>query len=62
MQFFELVGGVYREVVYDNMRNVVTRLIGKNENRLNESLLQLSLYYDFDINVTNCFSRNEKAL
>lgn len=31
VQFFELVGGVYREVVYDNMRNVVTRFIGKEE-------------------------------
>ncbi|MGO4929236.1 IS21 family transposase [Fundicoccus sp. Sow4_F4] len=61
VQFFELVGGVYREVVYDNMRNVVTRFIGKNEKELNESLLKLSLYYGFDINVTNCFSGNEKG-
>lgn len=31
VRFFEMVGGVYREVVYDNMKNVVTRFIGRNE-------------------------------
>ncbi len=31
-----MVGGVYKEVVYDNMRNVVSRFIGRNERELNE--------------------------
>ena len=61
VQFFEMMGGVYREVVYDNMKNVVTRFIGRNEKKLNEDLIKLSIYYGFGINVTNCFSANEKG-
>lgn len=61
VRFFESVGGIYDEVVYDNMRNVVTRFIGKNEKQLNEDLIKMSLYYGFNINVTNCFSGNEKG-
>ena len=61
VKFFELVKGVYKEVVYDNMRNVVSRFIGRKEKELNEELLKLSLYYGFDINVTNCFKGNEKG-
>jgi transposase len=61
VKFFEMMKGVYREVVYDNMKNVVSRFIGKNEKVLNEDLLKISLYYGFDINVTNCFSGNEKG-
>ncbi len=61
VRFFEMVGGVYKEVVYDNMKNVVTKFIGPHEKEINKHLLQLSLYYGFDINVTNCFSGNEKG-
>ena len=61
VRFFEMIGGVYKEVVYDNMKNVVTKFIGPHEKELNKELLQLSLYYGFDINVTNCFSGNEKG-
>jgi transposase len=61
VKFFEMMGGGYREVVYDNMRNVVTKFIGKNEKELNEELLKMSLYYGFKINVTNCFKANEKG-
>ena len=60
VRFFEMMGGTYKEVVYDNMKNVVTRFIGKNEKQLNSDLIKLSLYYGFDINVTNCFKGNEK--
>jgi transposase len=61
VKFFEMMGGGYHEVVYDNMRNVVTKFIGKNEKELNEDLLKMSLYYGFKINVTNCFKANEKG-
>jgi len=37
VKFFEMMGGVYREVVYDNMRNVVKKFIGKNEKELKKS-------------------------
>ena len=61
VKFFEMLGGTYREVVYDNMRNVVSRFIGRNEKILNENLLKMSMYYGFNINVTNCFKGNEKG-
>ena len=61
VQFFDMVGGAYHEVVYDNMKNVVTKFIGRNEKELNEDLIKMSIYYGFDINVTNCFSGNEKG-
>ena len=61
VQFFDMVGGIYREVVYDNMKNVVSKFIGRNEKELNEDLIKMSIYYGFEINVTNCFSGNEKG-
>jgi len=61
VRFFNMIGGVYKEIVYDNMRNVVSKFIGRNEKELNPNLLVLSNYYGFRINVTNCFSGNEKG-
>jgi transposase len=61
VRLFEMVGGVWRECVYDNMKNVVSRFIGKNEKELNQDLVKMSLYYGFEINVTNCFSPEEKG-
>jgi len=61
VRFFEMMGGSYREIVYDNMRNVVSKFIGKNEKQLNDDLLKMSVYYGFKINVTNCFKANEKG-
>lgn len=61
VRFFKMIGGVWKEIVYDNMRNVVSKFIGKNEKELNEDLVKMSLYYGFDINVTNAFSGNEKG-
>jgi len=61
VKFFDMMGGCWCEIVYDNMRNVVSKFIGKNEKELNEDLLKMSLYYGFKINVTNCFKGNEKG-
>lgn len=61
VNFFEMIGGVYKEVVYDNMRNVVSKFIGRNEKELNEDLIKMATYYGFDINVTNAFSGHEKG-
>lgn len=61
VRFFHMLGGVFKEVVYDNMKNVVTKFIGRNEKQLNENLLALANYYGFKINVTNCFKGNEKG-
>lgn len=59
--FFEMVGGSYKEVVYDNMKNVVKKFIGRSEKQLNSELILLADYYGFNINVTNCFKANEKG-
>ncbi len=61
VKFFELVNGVYDEIVYDNMKNVVSRFIGRNKKQINSELLKLSLYYGFNINTTNCYKGNEKG-
>jgi transposase len=61
VRFFEMVRGSYREAVYDNMKNVVARFIGKNEKELNADLVAMSTYYGFSLNVTNCFRGNEKG-
>ena len=61
VKFFQMIGGVWKEVVYDNMRNVVSKFLGKNEKELNEDLIKMSIYYGFEINVTNAFSGNEKG-
>jgi len=61
VRFFEMIGGVYWEVVYDNMKNVVKKFIGRTEKELNPDLIKMSMYYGFKINVTNCFRGNEKG-
>jgi len=61
VRFFEHIGGCWREVAYDNMKNVVTKFIGKNEKQLNADLVKMSMYYGFKINVTNCYSGHEKG-
>jgi len=61
VKFFEFMKGCYREIVYDNMKNVVSKFIGRTEKELNPDLLKMSAYYGFSINVTNCFSGNEKG-
>jgi flavodoxin len=61
VQFFEMMGGVWIEVVYDNMRNVVAKFIGRNEKELNEEFVKMAAYYGFIPNVTNCYKPNEKG-
>jgi transposase len=61
VKMFDLLGGVFREVVYDNMRNVVAKFIGLGEKELNRHLVEIATYYGYQINVTNCFSGNEKG-
>ena len=61
VKFFELAKGVWREVAYDNMRNVVRKFIGRNEKELNGELVKMARYYGYQINVANCFAGNEKG-
>ncbi len=59
--WFEHLGGVYREVVYDNMRVVVKKFVGPNEKEPTQGLLSLSLYYQFRFRFCNVRRGNEKG-
>lgn len=61
IRFFNEVGEIFREGVYDNMRNVVSKFIGRNEKEINPELIRFAHYYGFRVNVTNAFSGNEKG-
>ncbi|TLG70283.1 Mu transposase domain-containing protein [Culicoidibacter larvae] len=61
VQFFNHIGGVYKNVVYDNMRNVVSRFITKRKKVLNDELIKLSIFYGFTPVVTNPYRGNEKG-
>lgn len=61
VQFFDMTKGVWKEVTYDNMKNVVSKFIGKSGKIINEELLKLSSYYGFSINTTNAYKGNEKG-
>jgi transposase len=58
--FFQHVKGVYRMMVYDNMRVAVKRFVG-TEKEPTEGLLKLSLYYGFQHRFCNIHSGNEKG-
>ena len=61
VKFFDMIGGVWEEVVYDNMRNVVSKFIGRSEKELNKELVKMAMYYGYKPNVTNCYRGNEKG-
>jgi transposase len=60
-EYFENTGGVYKTMVYDNMRVAVKRFVGRNEKEPTEALLKLSLYYGFRFRFCNVRSGNEKG-
>lgn len=59
--FFEEVGGVYKEMVYDNARVQVARFVGRAEKEPTEALLKLSIYYGFHFRFTNTYQAHEKG-
>ena len=59
--FFEEVGGVYKEMVYDNARVQVARFVGRSEKEPTEALLKLSIYYGFRFRFTNSYQAHEKG-
>lgn len=61
VRFFEHMGGCFEEGVYDNMRNVVAKFVGRGEKLLNEGLLSLAAYYGFRVVTTNVRAGNEKG-
>lgn len=61
VSFFEEVGGVYKEMVYDNARVQVSRFVGRSEKEPTEALLKLSIYYGFHFRFTNTYQAHEKG-
>ena len=59
--FFEHVGGVYHQMVYDNMRVAIAHFVGKTEKTPTEGLLQLSRWYQFQWRFCNTAKGNEKG-
>lgn len=59
--FFRAIGGVYREMVYDNMRVAVGKFIGRHEKEPTQALLQLRAHYQFGHRFCNTYRGNEKG-
>jgi transposase len=61
VHFIDFIGGVYKTMVYDNMRVAIRKFVGPNEKEPTEALLKLSLYYHFDFRFCNIRKANEKG-
>jgi transposase/DNA-binding XRE family transcriptional regulator len=61
VQFFSFCKGVFKVIVFDNMRNVVRRFCFRNEKEYTEDLIKISNYYGFKIDTCNPRSGNEKG-
>lgn len=61
VRFFKHCNGIYRKVVYDNMRVAVKRFVGPTEKEPTEALTKLSGYYGFDYRFCNVRRGNEKG-
>ncbi|OCW93338.1 hypothetical protein A9168_11640 [Macellibacteroides sp. HH-ZS] len=60
-RFFRQIGGVHREMVYDNMRVAVAKFVGRHEKEPTRALLELRGYYHFTHRFTNFYRGNEKG-
>ena len=61
VRFFQTIGGVYREMVYDNMRVAVARFVERHEKEPTEALLRLRGHYQFSHRFCNLYRGNEKG-
>lgn len=61
IDFFDHLGGVFEEMVYDNMRVAVKRFVGNTEKQATRGLLELSNYYHFGFRFCNIRKGNEKG-
>ena len=58
--FFEHLRGVYKTILYDNMKVVIKKFVG-TEKEPTEALLNLSMYYSFQFRFCNVRRGNEKG-
>ncbi|MCD4670904.1 MAG: IS21 family transposase, partial [Actinomycetia bacterium] len=61
IDFFSYTGGVYKTMVYDNMRVAVAKFVGRSEKTPTRALLELSSYYKFGFRFCNVRCGNEKG-
>lgn len=60
-EFFDHVEGVYREIVYDNLRTAVAKFVGRSHKKPTDDLLKISTYYSFNFRFCNIGKGNEKG-
>ena len=60
-RFFEIINGVFKTMVYDNMKVAVAKFVGPHEKEPTEALKKLSLFYGFNYRFCNTYSGNEKG-
>lgn len=60
-KFFEHVGGVYHQLVFDNMRVAVKEFVGRDQKKPTQALLNMATWYQFEWRFCNVESGNEKA-
>ena len=61
VEFFSHTGGVYHQMVYDNMRVVVARFVGRKEKEPTQALVNLKGHYRFNHRFCNAYRGNEKG-
>lgn len=61
VRFFEQIGGVHAEMVYDNMRVAVAKFVGPHEKEPTRALLELRGHYQFQHRFCNAYRGNEKG-
>ena len=61
VDYFSFCKGVYRNVVYDNMKVAVANFVGPSEKEPTQALLELSAYYGFRFRFCNVRRGNEKS-
>jgi len=59
--FFAHMGGVFQEMVYDNMKVAVREFVGRHEKTPTEALLNLSGWFHFRFRFCNVRKGNEKG-
>ncbi len=61
VSFFSHTGGVYHQMIYDNMRVAVAKFVGPHEKEPTQALLQLKGHYQFSHRFCNAYRGNEKG-
>jgi len=61
IDFISYTDGVYKTMVYDNMRVAVAKFVGRTDKEPTRGLLELSSYYKFGFRFCNIRKGNEKG-